>query len=276
MPSETCSVSTSTARGILLLTLAFLTLALPLVGQERPISARSAETNRLVVIDAGHGGVDPGALGPGGTREKDIALAVARMLAAKLSQDPTLEVRMTREGDTLIALRDRSRRANLWRNGERPALFISIHCNANESRAARGFETYFLAEAKTEDARRVEQMENAAQRYERDEGDALDPLSFILHDLRQNKYLRDSNDWAAVIQDELGRVLPTPNRGIKQAGFLVLNGSFMPSVLVEIGFISNPQEETYLRDAGNQRQIADGLARSVRAFFRGNGARADE
>jgi N-acetylmuramoyl-L-alanine amidase len=217
----------------------------------------------LVVVDAGHGGVDPGARGPGGTREKDVSLAVARRLAALLREDPGLEVRMTRDRDTLIALRDRSRLANLWREGERPALFISIHCNANDSRAARGFETYFLSEAKTEDARRVAQMENAAQKYE---GNVeLDPLSFILHDLRQNHYLRESNDWAGAIQRELAEVHPGPNRGVKQAGFYVLNGTFMPAVLVELGFITHPREEEMLSDPEHQRQLARGLARSIRA-----------
>lgn len=235
-------------------------------------AAEAPRTRRLVVVDAGHGGVDPGALGPGGKREKDITLAVARHLAAILRQDTTLEVRMTRDRDTLIALRDRARFANTWRNGERPALFISIHCNANSNRSARGFETYFLSEAKTEDAKRVEQMENAAQRYEQDSGSSLDPLSFILHDLRQNKYLRDSNDWAGIIQAELNSVLPGPNRGVKQAGFYVLNGTFMPSVLVEIGFITNPREEELLADPAYQRRIAERLARSVDAFFRRNGA----
>ena len=241
---------------------------------ERP----APHARRLVVVDAGHGGVDPGATGPGGTREKTVTLAVARQLAALLRQDPTLEVRMTRDRDTLIALRDRSRFANLWREGERPALFISIHCNANPSPAARGFETYFLSEAKTEDARRVARMENAAQQYEKGGGDDMDPLSFILHDLRQNKYLRDSNDWAAIIQGKLREVgTGGPARGVMQAGFYVLNGTFMPSVLVEIGFITNPREERVLADPDQQRQIAEGLARSIHAFFaRGGTSTAEE
>ncbi|HEX2188591.1 MAG TPA: N-acetylmuramoyl-L-alanine amidase [Longimicrobiaceae bacterium] len=232
-----------------------------------------APVKKLVVVDAGHGGVDPGARGPGGTREKTVALAVARRLAEILRRDPQYEVRMTRDRDTLIALRDRARLANGWRREGQPALFMSIHLNANPSRSARGFETYFLSEAKTADAKRVEEMENAAQQYEDDAG-KRDPLSFILHDLRQNKYLRDSNDWAALIQDELEAVHPGPNRGVKQAGFYVLNGAFMPAVLVEIGFISNPQEEQLLASARQQQLIAERLARSVHAFFGREGARA--
>ncbi len=252
--------------------------AVPETPPPPPVRAAPEPVRRkkLVVVDAGHGGVDPGAAGAGGTREKTVTLAVARRLAAILREDTTLDVRMTRDRDTLIALRDRARMANRWREEGQPALFISIHCNANPSRAARGFETYFLAEAKTEDARRVAEMENAAQKYEKDASAELDPLSFILHDLRQNKYLRDSNDWAAIIQDELREVHPGPDRGVKQAGFAVLNGAFMPAVLVEIGFISNRGEEEVLADSGHQGRIAEQLASSIHAFFRRGSAASAE
>jgi N-acetylmuramoyl-L-alanine amidase len=222
---------------------------------------------RLVVVDAGHGGVDPGARGPGGTREKDVTLAVARRLAALLRRDTTLEVRMTRDRDTLIALRDRTRFANRWRRSGQPAVFISVHCNANPSRAARGIETYFLSEAKTEDARRVEAMENAAERYEQGGGaPAGNGLGFILHDLRQNQYLRESSDWAEMIDGRLVDVAG-PSRGVRQAGFAVLNGAFMPAVLVEIGFLTNPLEEQRLSSADHQDDVATQLAVAVRAFL---------
>jgi N-acetylmuramoyl-L-alanine amidase len=224
---------------------------------------------RLVVIDAGHGGRDPGATGPGGVREKDVALAIARRLAAVLRRDPTLEVRMTRDRDTLIALRDRPRLANEWKKPNQPALFLSLHLNSNPARSARGFETYFLSEAKTEDARRVEAMENAAERFEDDGDRPLTSLDFIFHDLRQNHYLRESSDWAAQVQARLGTVHPGPNRGVKQAGFAVLNGAFMPAVLVEVGFISNPREERELNTRALQEEIAAQLAAAVREHFAG-------
>jgi N-acetylmuramoyl-L-alanine amidase len=233
--------------------------------------AASGSVKRLVVIDAGHGGVDPGARGPGGTLEKHVTLAVARELAAELRKDPTIEVRMTRDRDTLIALTDRSRMANRWRGtnpSDRPALFISIHANAHPRSSARGFETYFLSEAKTEDARRVAEMENAAQQYEQPSTQKLDPLSFIMHDLRQNLYQHESSDWAEMIQKRLAGAHPGPNRGVKQAGFVVLNGAFMPSVLVELGFISNPEEERMLANRDVQRRMARELAASVHDFFR--------
>jgi N-acetylmuramoyl-L-alanine amidase len=224
---------------------------------------------RLVVIDAGHGGVDPGAVGPGGTREKDINLQVARRVVAILEQDPTLEVRMTRNRDTLIALRDRGRFANNWRDEGQPALFMSIHCNAHSSRAERGYEAYFLSEARTEDARRVQAMEDAAVQFEeRPSGPNGDALGFIMSDLRQNQYLRESSNWAQMIQDRLRQVHPGPNRGVKQAGFAVLVGAFMPAVLVEVGFISNRGEEQMLADPRQQDTLARQLAAGVQDFFR--------
>jgi N-acetylmuramoyl-L-alanine amidase len=226
---------------------------------------------RLVVVDAGHGGVDPGAHGPGGTREKDVTLRVARMVADLLRDDPTLDVRMTRDRDTLIALHDRARFANRWRSEGQPAVFISIHCNANESRAEKGYETYFLSEARTADARRVEAFENASVRFE--EVAPTGALAFILTDLRQNHYLRESGDWAQMIQDGLRTIHPGPDRGVKQAGFAVLRGTFMPSVLVEIGFISNAREEQMLLDRDMEASIARRLADSVRAYFGRPGVR---
>ncbi|HEX8391376.1 MAG TPA: N-acetylmuramoyl-L-alanine amidase [Longimicrobium sp.] len=221
---------------------------------------------RLIVVDAGHGGVDPGAQGPSGTREKHINLRIARRVAEILSADPSYEVRMTRDRDTLIALRDRGRMANAWRDEGQPALFMSIHCNANPSRAEAGYETYFLAEARTADARRVQAMEDAAAQYEeRPAGHT--PLDFIMNDLRQNQHLRESSDWAQMIQNRLREVHPGRSRGVKQAGFAVLVGAFMPAVLVEIGFISNHREEAMLTDPEQQERIAQQLAQSVRDFF---------
>jgi N-acetylmuramoyl-L-alanine amidase len=222
---------------------------------------------RLVVIDAGHGGRDPGARGQAGTREKDVNLQVARRVVEILRQDPTLDVRLTRDRDTLIALRDRPRMAGRWRAEGQPALFMSIHCNAHPSRAETGYETYFLAEARTAESRRVQAMEDAAEQYEerRPEGD---PLSFIMSDLRQNQHLRESSDWAQMIQDRLREVHPGPSRGVKQAGFAVLVGATMPAVLVELGFISNRNEEQMLADPRQQDTFARQLAAGVQDFFR--------
>ncbi|HEX2207993.1 MAG TPA: N-acetylmuramoyl-L-alanine amidase [Longimicrobium sp.] len=237
--------------------------------------APTVQQRRLVVIDAGHGGVDPGARGPAGTREKDINLQMAFRVVEILRQDPTLDVRMTRTRDTLIALRDRARFANSWREEGQPALFMSIHCNAHPSRAETGFETFFLSEARTADARRVQQMEDAAEQYEERSG-PRSPMDFIMTDLRQNQYLRESSQWAQLIQDPQRQVHPGPNRGVKQAGFAVLVGAFMPAVLVEIGFISNSREEQMLLDPRQQDTIARQLATSVQDFFRATAGRAPQ
>ncbi|MBI1809261.1 MAG: N-acetylmuramoyl-L-alanine amidase [Gemmatimonadetes bacterium] len=230
-----------------------------------PATSALRASNHRVVVDAGHGGPDNGMHGPIGGRitlyEKDITLAVSKQLAAAL-RSRGLDVVMTRTTDTLIALSDRGRIAN-QRKGD---LFISIHVNAANPHwkspgAARGFETYFLSEAKTEDERRVAKMENESVRFDGDTDVGKgDPLDFLLTDMLQNEHLRESSDLAAVIQQRLGRMHPGPSRGVKQAGFRVLVTSFMPSVLVEIGFGTNPAEAAFISSPAGQREIADAVA----------------
>jgi N-acetylmuramoyl-L-alanine amidase len=233
-------------------------------GDDAGRTARKVRKRRIVV-DAGHGGVDPGMSGPIGTRwkirEKDITLQVSRRLATAL-QERGLDVVMTRTADTLIDLYDRGRIAN-DREGD---LFISIHVNAANPRwkhpaAARGFETYFLAEAKTEDAKRVERMENESVRFETDaQANKNDPLSFIINDMAQNEHLRESSELASMIQARLGKVEPGPSRGVKQAGFIVLTTAYMPAVLVEIGFGSNPGDAAFMKSPTHQRELANSIA----------------
>jgi N-acetylmuramoyl-L-alanine amidase len=227
-----------------------------------------------VVVDAGHGGPDRGMRGPIGAnweiREKDITLDVALALREILAERGVTVV-MTRTSDTLIALSDRGRIANA-RKGD---AFLSIHVNAANPRwrqpgAARGFETYFLSEARTEDARRVEAMENEVVKYEiANEVAANDPLSFIVHDMEQNQHLRESSELAATMQRSLATMHPGPNRGVKQAGFRVLVTAFMPAVLVEIGFGTNAAEARYLRDPRRQREIATSIADATMEYLAG-------
>ena len=227
---------------------------------------------RRVVIDAGHGGPDNGMTGPirgrEKIREKDITLAVSLELARSLRRQG-VEVVMTRTTDTLIGLYDRGPIAN-ERGGD---VFLSIHVNAANMRwqrpgDARGFETYFLAEAKTEDERRVERMENEAIRFETQvQAPKNDPLSFIIHDMAQNEHLRESQELAAAVQEGLGRVHPGPSRGVKQAGFVVLTTAFMPAVLVEIGFGTNADEARYLATPARQREIADAIANATLQYL---------
>ena len=220
----------------------------------------------VVIVDAGHGGVDNGMSGPigGGPKiyEKNFTLAVATKLGAVLRRRG-VDVVYTRTSDTLIALDDRGRIANR----EGGDLFISIHVNAanptwKDPGGARGYETYFLSEARTEDARRVEQMENAAVRFEESSVRVAkdDPLGFILSDMKQNEHLRESSDLADLIQQRLGTMHPGPSRGVKQAGFRVLVTAYMPAVLVEIGFGTNPREAQFISDPRKQDSIAGAVA----------------
>jgi N-acetylmuramoyl-L-alanine amidase len=241
-----------------------------------PAKARSF----TVIVDAGHGGPDRGMRGPIGAdweiREKDITLDVSLALRDAL-QERGVSVVMTRSTDTLIALSDRGRIAN----AKKGDVFLSIHVNAanpnwKQPGAARGFETYFLSEAKTEDARRVEAMENEVVKYEISHGDAAnDPLSFIVHDLEQNQHLRESSELAATVQRSLAKMHPGPDRGVKQAGFRVLVTAFMPAVLVEIGFGTNAAEARYLRDPGRQREIAASIADATMQYLAGYQRRAN-
>ena len=134
---------------------------------------------------------------------------------------------------------------------------------------ARGFETYFLAEAKTEDARRVERMENEAVRFESGpNAQAGDALSFILTDMKQNEHLREANELAEIIQRRVGQVHPGTNRGVKQAGFAVLVKAYMPAVLVEIGYGTNPADAAYMSDAARMDELAAAISDGVVEYLK--------
>ena len=230
-----------------------------------PAPSGAGLRRRTVVVDAGHGGRDGGMQGilPDGrsVAEKTITLGVARELQSVL-RERGISVVMTRTRDTLIALSDRGRIAN-QRKGD---LFVSIHVNAanpawRDAAGTRGFETYFLAEAKTEDARRVAEMENESIRFEIDaDAPKGDPLSLIITDMVQNEHLRESSELAERIQRRVSRVHPGPSRGVKQAGFRVLVTAFMPAVLVEIGYGTNRSEAAYIASVAGQREIARAIA----------------
>ncbi|MGQ0813134.1 MAG: N-acetylmuramoyl-L-alanine amidase family protein [Gemmatimonadota bacterium] len=238
-----------------------------LLAQSAPLaSAQAARTvERVVVIDAGHGGKDPGKVGPTGLTEKTVTLTIALKLEALL-RARGYEVHLTRASDTLIALADRPKLANEWKKNRPATLFVSIHANAGGT-SAEGYETYFLSEARTEDERRVAEMENAAVAYEEKAAPRGPAIDLLLNGLRNDYYQRASNDFAEVIQRELGAFHPGRNRGVKQAGFRVLVGALMPAVLVEIAFISNAAEARLLGTAAFQDKIAYSLARSIANFF---------
>ncbi|HET9984011.1 MAG TPA: N-acetylmuramoyl-L-alanine amidase [Longimicrobiales bacterium] len=239
--------------------------ARPVVGGSSTRRAPGRADARVVVIDAGHGGKDPGRIGPGGVREKDVTLLLAQRLASLL-EGRGYEVHLTRTRDTLISLADRPRFANEWKAGRPAALFVSIHCNGG-GRSAKGFETYFLSDARTADARRVAEMENAAERFEEKAEAAKPELEGILNNLRNDFYVKASDDLAEAVQRRLAAIHPGPNRGVQQAGFRVLVGAFMPAVLVETAFISNREEERLLSRSSFQGKLVWAVAEAVDGFF---------
>ena len=222
---------------------------------------------RVVVIDPGHGGEDPGTLGPGGLAEKNIALGISRRLAEILRREPDLEVHETREDDTLVPLWDRGPWANEMK-GDRPGVFISIHANSAPVRnRASGFETYFLSEARTEHERRVEAVENAPYRVEGVSPEDEPDLGFILRELRMLNDQHWSALLAELVQSELESFHPGPNRGVKQALLAVLTNALMPSILIEIGYLSNAEEARVLGRSSFQEDAAEAIARAVLRFF---------
>ncbi|MEJ2342316.1 MAG: N-acetylmuramoyl-L-alanine amidase [Gemmatimonadales bacterium] len=218
-----------------------------------------------VAIDPGHGGRDPGTIGRRGTREKHVVLAIAKLVHAKLSAMSGVEPMLTRDRDVLIPLKKRSQLAV----AQDADLFLSIHANASRSRKAQGFETFFLGKARTELSRELAMRENSAVQYE-EEGEAMRPedVQFILAQLNLTSNQRESGTFGGYVQNSLRATLRTPDRGVKQNGLWVLVGATgsMPSILVEIGFLSNDQEEKFLRSKAGQQRVADAIVDAIAAY----------
>ena len=232
---------------------------------QKPKKQALAPVIKKIVVDAGHGGEDQGAIGKKKTKEKDVCLDIALKLKRILEEEGRFEVIMTRQIDTFIPLGDRTKIAN----DAGADLFISIHANANRKRHIAGVTTYFLDVARNDESRALAVEENASIRFEREESDdfeAADDLSFILLDMVQNEHQKESEELSKLIQRELADSLRIPDRGVDQAGFFVLNRAYMPAVLVETAFISNPDEEKLLRKKEFQEKIAWGVYRAVLAF----------
>lgn len=229
----------------------------------------SPRTVRKVTIDPGHGGVDPGNAGlyfPKGIREKDVNLQVGLLVRDELRRRG-IEVRMTRSRDTLIDLRHRGSYCS-----DDCDLFVSIHVNSlprrNGYTAVRGFETYIMAEARTEDAARVARMENEAVRFETSTEEVqAGGLDFILKDLQLNEYLRESAQAAEDIQASLRGVHSGPDRGVKHAPLMVLNTARRPAILVELGFATNRQDAAIMSNTTSQRKLASALADAIERYL---------
>lgn len=221
---------------------------------------------RSIVLDPGHGGNDPGAVGARGLQEKDLTLDVARRLAAVLQEELGVKVTLTRTRDVFVPLRERTTLANR----QKADLFVSIHVNSARGTSAAGTETYFLSSEATDNAARAAAaFENKVIELEPGaRGGSRDLLRSILWDLAQSDFQQESSRLAEGLQDSLERALRQPSRGVKQAPFYVLGGAAMPAVLVEIGFISNAHEEERLQDEGYRDRIARALAAGLAAYKR--------
>ena len=217
----------------------------------------------IVVLDAGHGGKDPGAIGKYGTKEKDVVLDITKR-TGKLLEKSGIKVFYTRDEDVFVPLMDRTKMAN-EKNGK---LFVSIHANANKNRKIQGFETYLLRPGKSEDAIEVASRENSVINLEevQDQYADLTGEALIMATMAQSIFMKESEDLASIIQMELDKRLNTPNRGVKQAGFYVLIGASMPNVLVEVGFLSNPMEEKKLKQDMHKQQIAEAIYYAIKHF----------
>lgn len=221
---------------------------------------------RKIVIDPGHGGKDPGAIGKTGLKEKDINLKIGLMLRDKLEREAGAKVVMTRDRDIFIPLEERTAIANR----EEADLFISLHVNAAPRRTASGIETYILGISNDEEAKRVAARENATSTR------SVSDLEFILNDLIKTAKTNDSARFAGVVQDSLVSRLRTSyknvrSNGVKGAPFYVLIGTKMPAVLVEVSFISNPIEEARLKDERYLREAVDGIVSGVMSYMNSSG-----
>jgi N-acetylmuramoyl-L-alanine amidase len=214
---------------------------------------------RTVVIDPGHGGEETGAQGPAGTLEKDVTLQIARRLKALLVNHLGLQVFLTRERDEFLDLDARTAIANNYKAD----LFVSIHANASRTRSAAGTEVYFLSyQASDEESRRVAHSEGGLPEVFSGSSD----LGMILWDMAQAEHLEGSSALASRIQEEVAVARGTPGRGVKQAPFRVLVGAAMPAALVEVAFISNPEEEKLLVSEEFQTKVAAAMLRGIARY----------
>ncbi len=258
------------ARLLLLAGILWLFGAAPSPRAASVVDPPPAQIVRTVVIDPGHGGSEEGAKGASGLTEKELTLDIARRLAAILRADG-FDVTQTRDGDDDMTLDSRAAVAN----NKRADVFISLHANASRAASARGAETYILATEATDDAARTTAaLENDAVGMGKDaptEGE----LPLILWDLAQVEYLKESAHLGGVIQSKLNDVLGLKDRGVKQAPFRVLVGATCPAVLVELGFVTNADEEQLLASSDHRRKLAEALAEAVKQFRAESHSRAN-
>ena len=235
----------------------------PTAAAPPPPRVAEEQALRTVVIDPGHGGAEVGAKGPAGTLEKDVTLAIARKLRASLIGDLGLQVFLTRDGDVEVPLDERTAIANNYKAD----LFVSIHANASRSHGASGSEVYFLSyQASDDESRRVALEESGVLPVDPGTAPPDSELALILWDMAQAEHLEESSSLASRLQEELAKATGQETRGVKQAPFRVLVGAAMPAVLVEVAFISHPEEEKLLSSDAYQSKVAAALTRGIRQY----------
>jgi N-acetylmuramoyl-L-alanine amidase len=219
---------------------------------------------KIIALDAGHGGEDPGAVGPNGTKEKDINLQIVYELKTIFDSDDNYEIVLTRKDDTFIPLAERTNIANEC-NAD---LFISVHCNANFDRKVNGFEIYFLSEKATDsEAAATAVLENSVLKLESKTSKKNTPLQSVFWSLAITEYINECSELSGFISAETTNRLKIPNKGVKQAGFYVLRGAQMPSVLVESAFISNYEQEEKLSLKKFRVAVADSIYEGVVKYY---------
>jgi N-acetylmuramoyl-L-alanine amidase len=240
----------------------------PVVTQETPrIPERVAKKDFIIAIDAGHGGQDPGAIGPSGTHEKKIVLSIANKLAALIRKEPGMKAVMIRDGDYFIALRERIAIARK----HQADLFISIHADAFHNPRANGASVYTLSQggATSEAARWLAEQENRSDLIggvSLDDKDAM--LASVLLDLSQTASTQASVSMGSAVLKQLGGMTRLHSKQVQKAGFAVLKSPDIPSILVETGFISNPENEKNLRSEAYQNKIAEAVFTGVKEYIR--------
>lgn len=245
-------------------------LLMPSMDQQE-IVKRKLDKVKVIVIDPGHGGVDPGCNGAGEIWEKEVTLAIG-LKVGKLVEDSLKDVKVlyTRKTDKSLKLWERPNFANKYQAD----LFISIHCNANDNTKANGSETYFMGLHKTEGNLEVSKRENSVIKYESDYKDnarygGFDPESpegYIIFSMLQNAFLKQSFKFSTMVEEETNKKSKIHTKGVNQAGFLVLWKTAMPSVLIETGFLTNGADRSYLKSEEGQQIISEGIFRAIKNY----------
>jgi N-acetylmuramoyl-L-alanine amidase len=218
-----------------------------------------ASGRKKIVIDAGHGGKDPGGKKLFGFKEKELNLLVAKELYEQLKGEELFDVLLTRGSDEFVPLADRSIIANNFKAD----IFISIHANASRDRREKGFEIYFMSEKASDPwAAEVADYENSVVGLE-DGSVQADPTAMLLHSMARNEYLNEGSRLAGLVTAEMERRTPFANRGVKQAAFYVLRGTYSPGILVEMGFMTNSHDQKNMNDKKVRAKIAASIYRGV-------------